>query len=44
MNAALALMLALVALGLMRERWERQCTITMILVIVAYLAYAYYKG
>ncbi len=44
MNAALILMLAFVVLGLLRERWERQSTVAMVLAIVAYLAYAYYKG
>ena len=44
MNTALGLMLIFVVLGLMRQRWERQCTVAMVLAVLAYIAYAYYRG
>jgi hypothetical protein len=44
MNSAIGLMLTLVVLGLLRVRWERESTVAMIFVVVAYLAYAYYSG
>jgi len=44
MNAAIGLMLCLVALGVIRGRWERQSTVAMVCLVVAYLAYAYYSG
>jgi len=44
MNSAIGLMLIFVALGLTRQRWERQSTVAMVLVVVAYIAYTYYSG
>jgi hypothetical protein len=41
MNAAIALLLTLVVLGMIRLRWERQSGVAMIFVVVIYLAYAY---
>ncbi|HXT36728.1 MAG TPA: hypothetical protein VN837_14225 [Chloroflexota bacterium] len=44
MNTAIGLMLVFVALGLLRQKWERQSTVAMVLVVVAYIAYVYYRG